>query len=73
LPAGAVANALDPSACVATRTAPGGAAPAPMDAMLADCRTALEEARGWGDATRAAAAQAERALVELARAASAGE
>jgi argininosuccinate lyase len=61
-------EALDPHTCLATRTTPGGAAPAPMDAMLTDCRAALEEARHWGDAARAAAAQAERALVELARA-----
>jgi argininosuccinate lyase len=60
-------DALDPEACLATRTAPGGAAPEPMDAMLGECRAALEEARRWGEASRAAAVEAERALVERAR------
>jgi argininosuccinate lyase len=62
-----VAAAQDPEACLATRTTIGGAAAAPMDAMLADSRAALEDARVWCEAARAAAADAERALVERAR------
>jgi argininosuccinate lyase len=62
-----VRDALDPEACLGTRTAPGGAAPEPMDVMLADCGAALADARGWGQEAGAAAAQAERALVERAR------
>jgi argininosuccinate lyase len=67
LPARAVADALDPAACLATRTAPGGAAPAPMDAMLAECREAAAEAQAWEERQRAGAARAEAALVQQAR------
>jgi argininosuccinate lyase len=67
-----VAAAQDPEACIATRTTLGGAARAPMDAMLADCRAALARAHEWSDACGTAAAQAERALVERARAAVGG-
>jgi argininosuccinate lyase len=70
LPAEVVADALDPAACIATRTGPGGAAPAPMDAMLGDCRAALEEQRTWGETARAAAERAQATLLQRARTAS---
>ena len=38
-----VSYALDPVAALATRTIPGGAAPAPMDAMLDECQTAVAD------------------------------
>jgi argininosuccinate lyase len=62
-----LADALDPAAAIATRTVPGGAAPEPMDAMLADCRAAVAAAGGWIDAERAALERAEHELVALAR------
>jgi argininosuccinate lyase len=65
-----VRDALDPEACLAARTSPGGAAPEPMDAMLAECRHALEDAREWAEAQRAAIDRAEAALLQRARAAS---
>ena len=61
-----VADALDPAAAIATRTVPGGAAPAPMDEMLAGCRDAAGEAHRWIDAERTAIDRAERELVALA-------
>jgi len=67
LPDDVVADALDPLAALATRTVPGGAAPEPMDAMLADCRAAVADARAWIDAERAGIAEAEERLVALAR------
>ncbi len=67
LPDDVVADALDPLAALATRTVPGGAAPEPMDAMLADCRAAVADARAWIDAERAVIAAAEERLVALAR------
>jgi argininosuccinate lyase len=66
-PVGAdVAHALDPVAAIATRTIPGGAAPAPMNAMLAECRAAVAAARGWIDERRAALERSEAALLALA-------
>jgi len=67
LGAAALADALDPAAALATRTVPGGAAPEPMDAMLAECRTAVAEARRSSEAARAVVTQAEDGLVDLAR------
>jgi argininosuccinate lyase len=61
-----VPGALDPAAAIATRTIPGGAAPAPMDAMLAGCRDEIAAAREWIDARRTAIERAERDLVALA-------
>jgi argininosuccinate lyase len=61
-----VADALDADAALATRTRLGGAAPAPMDAMLADCRGAIDEARAWLARRRTAIARAERELVAAA-------
>jgi argininosuccinate lyase len=60
------ASQLDPVAALATRTVVGGAAAAPMDAMLAECRAAVDEGRAWIEARRAAFAAAERDLVALA-------
>jgi argininosuccinate lyase len=62
------ADALDPAAAIATRTVAGGAAPAPMDAMLADCDDAVTRARAWAERQRGAVADAENALVGLASA-----
>ena len=62
-----VARALDPEAALATRTVAGGAAPEPMDAMLGECRAAIERARVWHAAERAAVETAERELLALAR------
>jgi len=67
LGAAVLADALDPAAALATRTVPGGAAPEPMDAMLAECRTAVAGARRSSEAARAVVTQAEDGLVELAR------
>jgi argininosuccinate lyase len=61
-----VARALDPAAAIAARTVPGGAAPERLDAMLAECGAAAEDARAWSERTRAALQRAEGALVELA-------
>jgi argininosuccinate lyase len=61
-----VAAALDPHAALATRTGTGGAAPAPMDAMLAECRAAAHAAVAWVAERRAAIARAERELVDAA-------
>jgi argininosuccinate lyase len=58
-----VARALDPRDALATRTVTGGAAPAPMDAMLRDCRAAVAAARASQDRDRAAIETAERELV----------
>ena len=54
-------------AALATRTIAGGAAPAPMDAMLVECRSAVATARSWIDRERAATERAEGDLVALAR------
>jgi argininosuccinate lyase len=60
-------QSLDPRDAIATRTVTGGAAPEPMDAMLAECRAAVAEARRWAEVTRAERGRAEDQLVELAR------
>ena len=64
---GAGDSALDPDAAIASRTVPGGAAPGPMDAMLAGCREQVAEARRWCDAALAARTRAEAQLLDLAR------
>jgi argininosuccinate lyase len=53
-----------PGEALATRTVTGGAASAPMDAMLADCRTAVRHVRERTAAARRAIADAERALLD---------
>jgi argininosuccinate lyase len=62
------ADVLDPAAAIATRTVAGGAAPAPMEVMLADCSDAVARARAWVERQRGAIADAEQALVGLASA-----
>ena len=61
-----VEAALDPVAAIATRTIPGGAAPAAMDAMLRECGEAVAAAREWVEDERAAIERAEADLVALA-------
>jgi argininosuccinate lyase len=62
-----VSHALDPVAAIGSRTIPGGAAPEPMDSMLADCRDAVGRARAWVERERGAVEDAEQRLVALAR------
>jgi argininosuccinate lyase len=62
-----VPDALDPTAAIASRTVAGGAAPEPMEAMLAGCRDEIARARAWEQHERDALEQAEQALVTLAR------
>jgi argininosuccinate lyase len=61
------ADLVDPAAAIATRTVPGGAAPEPMDAMLAGCRDEIGRARAWAEREQGAIEDAEQALVALAR------
>jgi argininosuccinate lyase len=63
-----VPDALDPAAAIATRTVAGGAAPEPMEAMLAGCRDEIARARAWEQHERDALEQAEQALITTARA-----
>jgi argininosuccinate lyase len=62
-----VPDGLEPAAAIATRTVAGGAAPEPLDSMLAACRDAIARARSWVERERRAVEDAERRLVELAR------
>ncbi len=59
---------LDPYAVLATRTVTGGAAPAPMDAMLAECRDTARSLRARADEARRPLADAERELLRRAAA-----
>lgn len=52
LPMASLRDALDPEAAVSARTAPGGAAPEAMEAMIAECGRALAEADGWAGTCR---------------------
>jgi argininosuccinate lyase len=61
-----LSEALDPSAIVATRTGPGGAAPGPMKTMIADCRELLVQIEGWQNATSKRLMDAETELLSLA-------
>jgi argininosuccinate lyase len=63
----ALADALDPSAIVATRVATGGAAPEPMRAMLAEVAADAAELAVAARERLDAAARAERTLVADAR------
>jgi argininosuccinate lyase len=58
-----LAEVLDPRAVVQTRTAPGGAAPAMVEQMAADCTTEADRLRLEVGRRRAATQAAERALV----------
>jgi argininosuccinate lyase len=63
LDAAALEDALDPERAIASRTVLGGAAPEPMNAMLRDCRDAIDAARARLHARRAAIDRAERSLL----------
>ena len=56
-------EALDPVEALATRTVTGGAAPAPMEAMLGECRAAVAASRAWVEERRVAIEAAEAELV----------
>ncbi len=58
---------LDPREAIATRTTIGGAAPAPMDAMLTECRAGVADVRERVGARRSAIEAAEGELLRLAR------
>ncbi len=64
----ALRNALDPEAAVLARTAPGGAAPEAMEAMIAECEQALAETNAWASRHRGRLQMAEDALLRTARA-----
>jgi argininosuccinate lyase len=65
--AASLADAVDPAAIVATRVAMGGAAPEPMDAMLADVVAEADELAAAARRRLDAADRAERSLVADAR------
>ena len=56
-------DALDPIKAIASRTVPGGAAPEPMDAMLAGCRDEIARAHAWVERERGLIEDAEQRLV----------
>jgi argininosuccinate lyase len=64
--AGELAAALDPRAALETRTVTGGAAPAPMDAMLERAQATIVAARADLDRRATAVAQAEAQLLQRA-------
>jgi argininosuccinate lyase len=59
-------HALDPEAALIVRSGPGGAAPAAMAAMFAECRQALATAQAWTEACRAKLRKSEQALLQKA-------
>jgi argininosuccinate lyase len=63
----ALAEALDPAACVLARRQVGSAAPGEVAAMLADCRARTADARAWSAAARERALGARGDLVAAAR------
>jgi argininosuccinate lyase len=67
LPAATFAGALDPASAVAARQGPGGAAAAPLAAMLDECRTALAAHATWREQTTAHLLAAEEMLLRQAR------
>ena len=71
IPPALVADALDPAHALATRTVTGGAAPAPMDAMLRAARDETTAASERLERERRSVAAAEQALVAQARTAAA--
>lgn len=60
-------DALDSESAIAARTAPGGAAPAAIESMLAECRQALGEAETWTRGCRQTLRVTEDALFSAAR------
>jgi argininosuccinate lyase len=67
LPPEALAEALDPAACVRARLQSGSTRPGEVLAMVADGRAQAAEARAWSAAAAGRAAEAERELLERAR------
>lgn len=67
LDAAAVQRGLDPRAIVATRTAPGGAAPGPVQAMLGNFRRAATDQECWIVEQRRRIREAEQTLIQTAR------
>jgi len=63
----ALRSALDPEVGVAVRTEPGGAAPAAVESMAAECEQALAEAGRWKRERRERLQTAEAALLRMAR------
>ena len=63
----ALADALDPAACVAARLQTGSAAPAEVASMIAECRRRIDDARAVSAAARERATAAEDALRARAR------
>ena len=63
----ALADALDPAACVLARRQLGSAAPGEVAAMIAECRERTAEARAWSAAARDRALQARGGLIATAR------
>ena len=59
----AIARALDPARAVAARTGIGGAAPEPLEAMIAACRASLAEQNAFCSGAAAAALRSEQALL----------
>ena len=63
----ALRDALNPDAAISARAAPGGAAPEPMDAMIAQCERAFAETDEWASDRRRRLRMAEDALLRMAR------
>lgn len=68
LTAAALARALDPARAVAARTGPGGAAPAPLEQMIVECRQGLASAARFSAELRERAGLATQALLARASA-----
>ena len=58
----AIAEAMDPARGVAARRGPGGAAPAAVREMIAECRARLAAGKGWGEDAAARLRNAAAAL-----------
>jgi argininosuccinate lyase len=57
-----IAEAMDPARGVAARRGPGGAAPAAVREMVAECRARLAAGKGWGEDAAARLRNAAAAL-----------
>ena len=66
-PPRALADALDPAACVAARLQTGSAAPAEVASMIRECREVIDAARALSAEARARASAAETSLRARAR------
>lgn len=73
LDAPTLARALDPRAAIAARQGAGGAAEAPMTAMIEVFRSELAASAAWFDAATARADAARQQLLAMARQVAAGE